>query len=73
MFSKRSHRHLFLKDPIKVMTVRGTAFEAAGPGGSAGVEDAPAAGDIPKITEFIGQVEKVIYTYAVLPLQIRKH
>ena len=45
------------------MTVRGTAFEAAGSGGSAGVEDAPAAGDIPNIAEFIGQVERCLFLW----------
>jgi len=42
-------------DPVKVITVRSTAFEAAGAGGSGGVEDAPAAGDLPSSSEFVGQ------------------
>ena len=42
-------------DPVKVITVRSTAFEAAGDGGSGGVEDAPAAGDLPTNSEFVGQ------------------
>jgi len=42
-------------DPVKVITVRSTAFEAAGAGGSGGVEEAPAAGDLPSNSEFVGQ------------------
>jgi len=42
-------------DPVKVITVRSTAFEAAGAGGSGGVEEAPAAGDLPTNSEFVGQ------------------
>ena len=38
-----------------MITVRSTAFEAAGAGGSGGVEDAPAAGDLPSSSEFVGQ------------------
>lgn len=42
-------------DPVKVITVRSTAFEAAGAGGAGGVEEAPAAGDLPANSEFVGQ------------------
>jgi len=42
-------------DPVKIITVRSTAFEAAGAGGSGGLEDAPAAGDLPTNSEFVGQ------------------
>merc|ERR1719242_1319845 len=42
-------------DPVKVITVRSTAFEAAGAGGSGGGEEAPAAGDLPTNSEFVGQ------------------
>ena len=42
-------------DPVKVITVRSTAFEAAGDGGSGGVEEAPAAGDLPTSSEYVGQ------------------
>ncbi|MBP2232747.1 electron transfer flavoprotein alpha subunit [Azospirillum agricola] len=40
------------KDPIKVVTVRTTAFEAAGDGGSAAVEAIAAAGD-PGLSRFV--------------------
>jgi len=43
------------KDSIKIVTVRPTAFEAAdASGGSAATEDAPAAGDAPNNSEYIG-------------------
>jgi electron transfer flavoprotein alpha subunit len=42
-------------DPVKIITVRSTAFEVAGAGGSGGLEDAPAAGDLPTNSEFVGQ------------------
>jgi len=43
------------KDSIKIVTVRPTAFEAAdASGGSAATEDAPAAGDVPNNSEYIG-------------------
>jgi len=43
------------KDSIKIVTVRPTAFEAAdASGGSAATEDAPAAGDMPNNSEYIG-------------------
>ena len=38
-----------------MITVRSTAFEAAGAGGSGGVEEAPTAGDLPASSEFVGQ------------------
>jgi len=43
------------KDPVKVITVRTTAFEAADAGGgSAGEETAPAAGALPANSEYLG-------------------
>jgi len=42
-------------DPVKIITVRSTAFEAAGDGGAGGVEEAPAGGDLPANSEFVGQ------------------
>jgi len=43
-------------DPVKVITVRTTAFEQAAAGGaSAPVEAAPAAPDSPSVSEFVGQ------------------
>merc|ERR1712123_132888 len=43
-------------DPVKVITVRTTAFEQAADGGaSAPVEVAPAAPDSPSVSEFVGQ------------------
>jgi len=43
------------KDPVKVITVRPTAFEAASAsGGSGGVEDAPAAAALPDNSSFLG-------------------
>merc|ERR1711962_916931 len=44
------------KDPVKVVTVRSTAFEAAaGTGGSASMEDATVPADIPQVSEYVGQ------------------
>merc|ERR1712029_10966 len=43
------------QDPVKIITVRTTAFEAAADGGAGAVEDAPAAGDLPSNSEFVGQ------------------
>merc|ERR1712227_571620 len=43
------------QDPVKIITVRTTAFEAATDGGAGAVEDAPAAGDLPSNSEFVGQ------------------
>ncbi len=40
-------------DPVKVITVRGTAFDAAQPGGSAGISPIDDAGD-PGLSRFIG-------------------
>ena len=40
----------------QILTVRATAFEPAAAGGSGAVEDAPAAGDLPAGSEFVGQV-----------------
>ncbi|MEK9677349.1 MAG: FAD-binding protein [Rhodospirillaceae bacterium] len=40
-------------DPVKVITVRGTAFDAAQPGGSAGINPIDDAGD-PGLSRFIG-------------------
>merc|ERR1711933_156520 len=42
-------------DPVKIITVRTTAFEAAASGGSGEVEAAPAAGELPATSEFVGQ------------------
>jgi electron transfer flavoprotein alpha subunit len=42
------------KDAKKVITVRTTAFQAAGEGGAAGVEPAPAAAD-PGVSTFVGE------------------
>ncbi len=42
------------KDAKKVITVRTAAFQAAGAGGSASVEDAAAAGD-PALSSFVGE------------------
>merc|ERR1719187_103404 len=43
------------KDPVKVITVRATAFEAAdASGGGAAEEAAPAPGDLPANSEYIG-------------------
>jgi len=42
-------------DPVKIITVRTTAFEQAGAGGSAGVEAAPEPGTLPSGSEFVGQ------------------
>jgi len=42
-------------DPVKIITVRTTAFEAAASGGSGEVEAAPAAGELPVNSEFVGQ------------------
>ena len=41
--------------PRQIITVRTTAFEAAASGGSGAVEDAPAAGELPANSEFVGQ------------------
>lgn len=44
------------KDPVKVITVRATAFEAASPsGGSAAVEEMAAPSDLPAVSEYVGQ------------------
>ncbi|XP_055855086.1 electron transfer flavoprotein subunit alpha, mitochondrial [Episyrphus balteatus] len=43
------------KDAIKVITVRGTNFEAAGAGGSAAVEQAPAGDYKSDLSEFVSQ------------------
>lgn len=43
------------KDPVKVITIRGTNFEAAGSGGSAAVEKAPDADCNTGLAEFVGQ------------------
>jgi len=44
------------QDPVKIVTVRSTAFEPSAAGGSGSVEDAPAAaGDLPTTSEFVGQ------------------
>lgn len=43
------------KDPVKVITVRGTNFEAAGAGGSAAVEKAPDGDYKADLTQFISQ------------------
>jgi len=44
------------KDPVKVISIRGTAFEAAKTeGGSASVEQAPAADTKNELTKFLGQ------------------
>jgi len=43
------------QDPVKIITVRTTAFEAAADGGAGAVEDAPAPGDLPSNSEFVGQ------------------
>jgi electron transfer flavoprotein alpha subunit len=42
-------------DPIKIITVRTTAFDAASTGGSAAEEKMEVPGDLPKNSEFIGQ------------------
>jgi electron transfer flavoprotein alpha subunit len=42
------------KDPVKVITVRGTAFPAAASGGSAGIEPAALAADA-GVSSFVGQ------------------
>ena len=42
----------------QILTVRSTAFEPAAAGGSGAVEDAPAAGDLPAGSEFVGQVSQ---------------
>ncbi|EAT34001.1 AAEL013739-PA [Aedes aegypti] len=44
-----------VKDPVKVVTVRGTNFEAAGTGGSAAVEKAPEGNYKSDLTEFVSQ------------------
>jgi len=44
------------QEPVKILTVRSTAFEPCAAGGSGSVEDAPAAsGDLPTSSEFVGQ------------------
>lgn len=43
------------KDTVKVITIRGTNFEAAGSGGSATVEKAPDADCNTGLAEFVGQ------------------
>lgn len=43
------------KDPVKVITIRGTNFEAAGDGGNAAVEKAPDTNCNTGLTEFVGQ------------------
>lgn len=43
------------KDPVKVITVRGTNFEAAKEGGSATIEKAPEGEYKTDLTEFVGQ------------------
>ena len=40
----------------QIITVRSTAFEPAAAGGSGGVEEAPAPGNLPANSEFVGQV-----------------
>ena len=42
-------------DFLQIITVRTTAFEAAASGGSGEVEAAPAAGELPVNSEFVGQ------------------
>jgi len=43
------------KDPVKIITVRPTAFEAAdASGGSSGVEEAPAAAALPDNSQWVG-------------------
>merc|ERR1712001_340397 len=44
-------------DPVKIVTVRSTAFEAAvpGDGGSAAVEEQTVSGDLPNISQYVGQ------------------
>jgi len=42
-------------EPVKILTVRSTAFEPSAAGGSGAVEDAPAAGDLPAGSEYVGQ------------------
>jgi len=43
-------------DPVKIVTVRTTAFEQAAPGAAAApVEAAPAAPESPNVSEFVGQ------------------
>lgn len=43
------------KDPVKVLTVRGTNFEAAPEGGSAAVENAPEVKVNDSLSQFVGQ------------------
>lgn len=43
------------KDPVKVLTIRGTNFEAAGDGGSAAVENAPEIKITEGLSTFLGQ------------------
>jgi electron transfer flavoprotein alpha subunit len=44
------------KDPVKIVTVRATAFEAAGTsGGSGTVEDTATPSDLPAVSEYVGQ------------------
>lgn len=43
------------KDPVKVITIRGTNFEAAPAGGSAAVENAPEVKVNSELSSFLGQ------------------
>lgn len=43
------------KDPVKVLTIRGTNFEAAAEGGSAAVEKAPEMKITEGLSSFLGQ------------------
>ena len=42
-------------DPVKIITVRSTAFEADAASGGSAAEEALAAPDFPKNSEFVGQ------------------
>ncbi|XP_023324682.1 electron transfer flavoprotein subunit alpha, mitochondrial [Eurytemora carolleeae] len=44
------------KDPVKIVTVRSTAFEAASTsGGSGTIEDTATPADLPSVSEYVGQ------------------
>ena len=54
-FGKPCKKNSSNSDSSQIITVRTTAFEAAASGGSGEVEAAPAAGELPVNSEFVGQ------------------
>lgn len=55
MYTGNAIQTLKAKDPVKVVTVRGTNFEAAGDGGSAAVEQVADVNIKGGLSSFLGQ------------------